>query len=375
MKYFTVIAILGAVLFLNMPETWPEVTQNTEIAAEVVSKEVLDKTLPIVYTTAQDLYARGTPMVIKVNGETVQVIGLAYDPPVDTTDSLSLTHGNSLTASQWDAIVASYNPAIIDTGKDAVAFGDATGIDNAYVLAMWIKESTVGLYGSAAETNNTGNIICAGYPTCEGRFRSYPTWTDGLRDHFELLRCYRDSGCNGLWTGKTHATIAEAIDTWAPPVENDTNAYRDFVITTVQEWRSANKTIAPEESQFVPKGHPLGFDAPITQGYDVGTHAPAATWGGLDFAAPEGTPIYATHSGIVVIVPESWPAGNYLANTNEHYKTAYAHLSRYTVINGQSVKRGDLIGYVGSTGQATGPHLHYEVWKDGVNINPTAYLK
>jgi murein DD-endopeptidase MepM/ murein hydrolase activator NlpD len=135
-----------------------------------------------------------------------------------------------------------------------------------------------------------------------------------------------------------------------------------------------------------PYGNPLQSTRTIlTQGYGVGSHAPAEVWGGLDLALdgngdgrpdPEGTanaPIYATHSGIAQVKPDTWPAGNYLAITGEGYKTAFAHLSRYAVADGQQVQRGDIIGYVGSTGQSSGPHLHYEIWKDGRNVDPTDY--
>jgi murein DD-endopeptidase MepM/ murein hydrolase activator NlpD len=135
-----------------------------------------------------------------------------------------------------------------------------------------------------------------------------------------------------------------------------------------------------------PLGNPLRSPRTVmTQGYGVGTHAPAAIWGGVDLAIdgdgngqadPKGTadaPIYATHAGIAHVKPDTWPAGNYLAIEADGYKTAYAHLSRYAIRDGQQVERGDLIGYVGSTGQSTGPHLHYEVWKEGVNVNPLDY--
>jgi murein DD-endopeptidase MepM/ murein hydrolase activator NlpD len=136
----------------------------------------------------------------------------------------------------------------------------------------------------------------------------------------------------------------------------------------------------------VPFGNPLGASSMVlTQGYDVGSHAPASIWGGVDLAIdgdgdgaadPEGTwdaPIYATHAGIARVKPGTWPAGNYLAIEGVQYKTAYAHLNSYAVEDGQPVERGQIIGYVGSTGQSSGPHLHYEVWKDGVNVNPLDY--
>ncbi|MGQ9549024.1 MAG: M23 family metallopeptidase [Roseiflexus sp.] len=132
-----------------------------------------------------------------------------------------------------------------------------------------------------------------------------------------------------------------------------------------------------------PSGNPLrDRRTVITQGYGVGTHAPASVWGGIDLAIdsdgdgnadPQGTwrvPVYATHDGFARVKPDTWPGGNYLAIENDRYMTAYAHLDSYAVVDGQPVARGQVIGYVGSTGMSSGPHLHYEVWESGVNRNP-----
>jgi len=93
---------------------------------------------------------------------------------------------------------------------------------------------------------------------------------------------------------------------------------------------------------------------------------------GMDFTAPRGTPIYATGNGRIS------RADNNATGFGKHiriehgfgYITIYAHLSQYNARRGQRVKRGDIIGYVGSTGRSEGPHLHYEVWKDKQRINP-----
>ena len=104
---------------------------------------------------------------------------------------------------------------------------------------------------------------------------------------------------------------------------------------------------------------------------DPFTKARKMHWG-MDFTAPRGTPIYATGDGKVT------RADNRASGYGKHiriehgygYMTIYAHLSRYNVKRGQQVRRGDLIGFVGSTGRSEAPHLHYEVWKDGDRINP-----
>jgi murein DD-endopeptidase MepM/ murein hydrolase activator NlpD len=93
---------------------------------------------------------------------------------------------------------------------------------------------------------------------------------------------------------------------------------------------------------------------------------------GMDFTSKTGTPIYATGDGVVYKADASLSGyGNHIEiNHGYGYKTLYAHLSKYNCKPGQRVKRGDLIGYVGSTGRSQAPHLHYEVLKDGVHVNP-----
>jgi len=93
---------------------------------------------------------------------------------------------------------------------------------------------------------------------------------------------------------------------------------------------------------------------------------------GMDFTAPRGTPIYATGNGVVKRA-DSRSSGYGRHVRIDHgfgYVSLYAHLYKYAVKKGQKVKRGDLIGFVGSTGRSQAPHLHYEIFKDKKNLNP-----
>jgi len=96
---------------------------------------------------------------------------------------------------------------------------------------------------------------------------------------------------------------------------------------------------------------------------------------GMDFTAKRGTEVYATGDGVVELIEKKkWGYGkSILINHGFGYKTRYAHLSAFKIIEGQKVKRGELIGLVGSTGKSTGPHLHYEVIKNGEKVNPIGY--
>jgi Peptidase family M23 len=97
---------------------------------------------------------------------------------------------------------------------------------------------------------------------------------------------------------------------------------------------------------------------------------------GIDFAAPIGTPIYATADGKIeeVSVRFSGYGKMIIIDHGFGYKTRYAHMHDFAVRQGQSIKRGELIGYVGDTGLSTAPHLHYEVFMNGEFINPVHYF-
>lgn len=94
---------------------------------------------------------------------------------------------------------------------------------------------------------------------------------------------------------------------------------------------------------------------------------------GIDYAAPRGTPVMAAGDGKVVVASRTAPNGNFVViQHGRRYQTKYLHLSRFgpRIRRGRQVQQGDIIGYVGSTGWSTGPHLHYEFLVDGVHKNP-----
>ncbi len=97
---------------------------------------------------------------------------------------------------------------------------------------------------------------------------------------------------------------------------------------------------------------------------------------GLDFASPIGTPIYATANGVVT--EANFNEGGYgnhvVINHGYGYETLYGHMVRIKARVGQKIKRGEVIGYVGSTGKSTGPHCHYEVHKNGMPVDPVYFF-
>jgi murein DD-endopeptidase MepM/ murein hydrolase activator NlpD len=127
----------------------------------------------------------------------------------------------------------------------------------------------------------------------------------------------------------------------------------------------------------VPSGSPLeGFT--LTSGYGMRDHPvlrQRRRHKGVDMAAATGTPIYATADGEVEMAQRFSSYGKYVQiDHGGDFETRYAHLSRIAVSAGERVRKGDLIGYVGSTGRSTGPHLHYEIRVAGEAVNPVPYM-
>jgi murein DD-endopeptidase MepM/ murein hydrolase activator NlpD len=128
----------------------------------------------------------------------------------------------------------------------------------------------------------------------------------------------------------------------------------------------------------IPSTQPVKGSA-FTSGYGVRSdpfRGRAAMHAGIDLAGPLGTPIYATADAVVGRSEWANGYGNLVElNHGRGIQTRYGHLSRSGVQAGQRVKRGDLIGYMGSTGRSTGSHLHYEVRIDGKAVNPVPFMQ
>ena len=126
---------------------------------------------------------------------------------------------------------------------------------------------------------------------------------------------------------------------------------------------------------------PLGWPVMgwTSSGYGYRIHPISGTrkfHSGMDISTRKGTPVRATADGVVSFSGRSGANGNLVVL--EHgfgYRTYFAHNTRNAVKVGQVVKRGDIISYVGSTGNSTGPHLHYEIWKNGKDTNPMPFIK
>ncbi len=146
--------------------------------------------------------------------------------------------------------------------------------------------------------------------------------------------------------------------------------------TLFADWQSLERK--PASGVSVPSRMPVE-NIRMTSGYGMRDHPvlrKRAGHKGVDLAGAIGTPIYATADGIVSEAKWFGSYGRYVEI--EHggsFQTRYAHMSRLNVQPNQHVKKGEVIGYMGSTGRSTGSHLHYEVRIDGEAVNPLPYMR
>ncbi len=116
----------------------------------------------------------------------------------------------------------------------------------------------------------------------------------------------------------------------------------------------------------------------LTSPYGYRTHPTTGQWkfhNGVDLANDQGTPIYAVRSGKVTVATYGSTYGYYVTiNHGDGFSSLYAHMTRYVVSKGDTVQKGQLIGYMGSTGRSTGPHLHFSIFYNGSTVNPMNYI-
>lgn len=157
--------------------------------------------------------------------------------PTCAADDLTLACPAQLSAAQLDAILAGYGSPAVGTGAAWIAEGARAGINPEIALAFFVHESSAGTAPGWAgwkpdgsSTHNVGNIICAGYPTCYGRFRDYASWDEGIADWYRLIAVE-------YIAGRGHRTVEDVIPVYAPSFENDVSGYIGAVRALVAQWR------------------------------------------------------------------------------------------------------------------------------------------
>jgi len=181
-----------------------------------------------------------------------------------------------------------------------------------------------------------------------------------------------------LFSFKSKEKVLESIDT-SDTGSIDIDNLKKQIMTSSETISEIREYLRKQHDHYVstPKGWPVdgGHITSFFGGRDHPRSGDHQFHTGVDIAAESGWPVKATADGVVSFADWSGGSGNLVAI--EHgfgFSTYYAHNRRLSVRIGQTVKRGDVIGYVGSTGNSTGPHVHYEVWKDGKPMNPSGYL-
>ena len=173
-------------------------------------------------------------------------------------------------------------------------------------------------------------------------------------------------------TGLSAAPAAAAPFEAVKPLSTPAPSFKQLFTSWKKMEAPAAATVAIPSTQPV-KGTSL------TSGYGVRSdpfRGRAAMHAGIDLAGPLGTPIYATADAIVGRSEWAGGYGNLIElNHGRGIQTRYGHLTRSNVRSGQKVTRGQLIGYMGSTGRSTGSHLHYEVRIDGKAVNPIPFME
>ncbi len=175
-----------------------------------------------------------------------------------------------------------------------------------------------------------------------------------------------------LSEGQLIKSISEQLNNLTSRVNFQSKSYSeiDEMVRGKQKLLSSIPAIQPVSNKELTR-IASGFGSRIDPVYKVTKfHA------GLDFAAPQGTPIYATANGRVKSagLDEGGYGKHVIIDHGYGYETLYGHMIRVKARRGQPVKRGDLIGWVGSTGKSTGPHCHYEVHKNGTSVDPVYFF-
>ena len=182
-----------------------------------------------------------------------------------------------------------------------------------------------------------------------------------------------------LFSVKSKEKVLESLDT-SDTGSIDMESLKHEIQLSMETIGEIKDYLSQQRDMYVstPKGWPVD-DGRISSPFGSRNHPKSGDYqfhSGVDIASDPGKPVKATADGIVSFSGWSGGSGNLVAL--EHgfgYSTYYAHNKMLVVKVGQKVKRGDIIGYIGSTGNSTGPHVHYEVWRDSKPMNPSAYLE
>lgn len=379
-------AIIGLIMVLNIPEIRGDAMAYVQLHKPQVQNQITqwsDEYTPVIQTLIESITK--APQTI-INGKLVDSVS---DTPVDTDDTWGLQHNNSLTTNQIDAILREYKSPAIGSGAFITQYAASKDIDNAYILYMFIHESTagtakgwVGLKESGDTTHNPGNIRCYNHLPCYNGFVDYKNWEAGFRDQIDLLAFYRDE------LGDT--TIIAALQRWAPSTDNNdqrlnceeqkqagTLSYPCGLMDKVGYWRSINKNATTIQKIAKPgKIHPITDDMKINASFN---DANCQIWGfqsgckhwGTDIAVCIGCPVYAPVNCTHILTDAYYDAprlGDYImCRTYDGYEFYSGHLDRAVKLTpGDTIAAGTIVGY--GNKDVVGPHTHIQLRDPNGNL-------
>lgn len=399
-----IIGIMLIIMFLNIPEVRDTAVANIQLHKPKVQQTITgwgDKYTPALQSIIADLMKSSQTIV---NGK---VIDRVIDTPVDTEDDWSLSHGNSITANQFDAVLQDYGSPAVGLGAAVVSYADSKHIDAAYALYIFIHESTAGTNKSWAgmkpdgrTSHNPGNVICVDEYDCYNGFADLPDWETGFTLLIDLLVEYRD-GSKKFYSGsKKHTTIDDAIRTWAPAHENDTEGYINELHNHVGAWRKANDnvvTIQAQAEQFAGNTvqvNPItanitkqGRIVEVVPGMEIsapfdmvdcnywGFQAGCQHWGTdilVAADAPVRTPVDCTYLMTGNYSDPSHAGDYFMCTTYDGFEYYSGHLlNGVHMTPGDYVPAGTIVGY-GCT-CVGGPHTHIQLRDPNGNL--TDFMK
>lgn len=180
-----------------------------------------------------------------------------------------------------------------------------------------------------------------------------------------------------LFSLKTKADVLETVE-FADTGSLDMNVLRSQIDVATASVKGIKEYILEQKDIYL--ATPAGWPVPgrISSKYGYRSHPKSGArqlHTGVDISIPPGTEVRATADGIVSFSGWTMNSGNVVViEHGRGFNTAYAHNREIRVTVGDRVRRGDVIALAGSTGRSTGPHVHYEIWKDGHHVNPSSYL-
>ena len=221
-----------------------------------------------------------------------------------------------------------------------------------------------------AEEGTPHNAVSASYAEVDGMQQTIAAQAQTLtaQRYREMAQTLRQLGIN---PARFHRGVGGPLE----DVPSDADPrFRELFASWTRTEQLEQAVVA------IPSARPIRTNVNFTSGFGLRSdpfRGRAAMHGGIDLAGPVGTPIYATADGLVA--KAEWNNGGYgnlvEINHGQGILTRYGHMSRIAATAGQRVRRGDLIGYMGSTGRSTGSHLHYEVRIDGRAVNPIPFMQ